>query len=142
MRSASRLTAVASIACLTFGFACPTFGQVVTNAVKFDVSPPLRSIPPRAKAEGAFLREHRVKKLPPLPTRAAIRRDTALQRTPTTPLPIGAVVSIPGIGFDTGYAIGGAPPDTNVSVGKTQLVEWVNTALAVFDKSTNKMVLG
>jgi hypothetical protein len=110
--------------------------------VKFDVSPPLRSIPPRAKAEGAFLREHRVKKLPPLPTRAAIRRDTALQRTPTTPLPIGAVVSIPGIGFDTGYAIGGAPPDTNVSVGKTQLVEWVNTALAVFDKSTNKMVLG
>ena len=31
---------------------------------------------------------------------------------------------------------GVAPPDTNIAVGDTQIVQWVNTSYAVFDKAT------
>ena len=49
-------------------------------------------------AQGAFVREHRVKKLPPLPAKLAVRPDTALQNQATRPLPIDSFVVIPGIG--------------------------------------------
>jgi hypothetical protein len=52
------------------------------------------------------------------------------------------VVPFPGLGQDTNLAITGDPPDTNGSVGKTHFVQWVNTALAVFDKSTGQRILG
>ncbi len=35
-----------------------------------------------------------------------------------------------------------APPDTNAAVGDTQIVEWVNTCYAVFDKSTGALIAG
>ncbi|MGB8885809.1 MAG: hypothetical protein WCC87_03750 [Candidatus Korobacteraceae bacterium] len=35
-----------------------------------------------------------------------------------------------------------APPDTNASVGDTQIVEWVNEDFAVYDKSTGALLLG
>jgi hypothetical protein len=34
------------------------------------------------------------------------------------------------------------PPDTNAAVGDTQVVEWVNTCYAVFDKSTGALIAG
>jgi hypothetical protein len=37
---------------------------------------------------------------------------------------------------------GFAPPDTNASVGNTQVVETVNTSVEIFDKSTGASVLG
>ena len=35
-----------------------------------------------------------------------------------------------------------APPDTNAAVGDTQVVEWVNTCYAVFDKATGTLISG
>jgi hypothetical protein len=35
-----------------------------------------------------------------------------------------------------------SPPDTNAAVGDTQVVEWVNTCYAVFDKTTGNLVAG
>ena len=35
-----------------------------------------------------------------------------------------------------------APPDTNAAVGDTQVVEWVNTCYAVFNKSTGALISG
>jgi hypothetical protein len=35
-----------------------------------------------------------------------------------------------------------APPDTNAAVGDTQVVQWVNTCYAVFDKSTGALISG
>jgi hypothetical protein len=43
-----------------------------------------------------------------------------------------------GIGADT-YTVPGVPSDTTGAAGSTQYVQWVNEALAVFDKSTHKM---
>ena len=35
-----------------------------------------------------------------------------------------------------------APPDTNASVGDTEIVEWVNYNFAVYDKMTGALLLG
>jgi hypothetical protein len=35
-----------------------------------------------------------------------------------------------------------APPDTNAAVGDTQVVQWVNTCYAVFNKSTGALIAG
>lgn len=140
MRPIERLTIVACFAHFLFGTSYSALAQTVENAVHFDVSPPLSSIQAPARALGAFLREHRVKKLPPLPTKAAALADTVLQSSAV--IPLSAVVAgslIEGVGKGN-YVISGDPPDTNGSVGKSHYVQWVNTGLAVFDKTTRSFV--
>jgi hypothetical protein len=117
------------------------FAQAVTPDVKHDISPPLGSVRAPLKAQGAFLTEHRVKRLPPLPSKLAALADTALQKKVTKKLAIGLVTTFPGVGLGN-YAITADPPDTVGSVGTTQYVQWVNTGFAVFDKSNGNMVLG
>ena len=51
---------------------------------------------------------------------------------------IGINVLGVGNGFPN-YSVGFAPPDTNMAVGDTQLIEWVNISWAVFDKSGNAL---
>jgi len=46
-----------------------------------------------------------------------------------------------GVGFD-GYSVPDAPPDTTLSVGDKQVVEWVNVSYAVFDKSSGAVIAG
>ena len=118
--------------------------QTVTPAVKQDTSPALSSIPPPpAKAQAAFRREHRVKRLPPLATKQAAFADSALQATATGKLPIGPLDTIEGIGEGlSGFQVTSFPADTTGAAGATQYVQWVNTSLAVFDKATKKAVLG
>src|SRR5262250_1652975 len=116
-------------------------GQVVQNPVRFDVSPAFISLRAVPRAQGAFLQEHRVKKLPPLPAKLAALADTVIQRAATTPLPVGPIVTFPGVGQGN-FSISSDPPDTNGSVGKTHYVQWVNTGLAIFDKTTHQPVLG
>src|SRR6185295_6537825 len=51
-----------------------------------------------------------------------------------------------GLNFDgvgnPNYSVASAPPDTVGAVGATQYVQWVNTAFAVFNKTTGAMVYG
>ncbi len=72
MRIIGRIAAAAAVAGCAVGLMPTARGQVVQNAVKFDVSPPLSSIQQPAKAQGAFFREHRVKKIPFPSTAAAV----------------------------------------------------------------------
>lgn len=46
-----------------------------------------------------------------------------------------------GAGFP-GVTVNVAPPDTNGAVGATQVVEWVNSEFAVFNKSTGALIKG
>jgi len=49
---------------------------------------------------------------------------------------VGNVTSLPGVGNgDFGFTPNVAPPDTNMSVGRTQVVQWVNNSFAVFSKT-------
>ena len=48
--------------------------------------------------------------------------------------PIGVNFEALGLGTP-GFTISGAPPDTTLAVSPTQIVQWVNSQLAVYDKS-------
>ncbi len=122
--------------------------QTVSPAVKQDVSPPLSSVPaPLPKAQAAFKKIHRVKRIPTPPGMQAAAADTALQPTAAASLPIGPIDAIEGIGEGLmidgqHYQVTSFPADTTGAAGTTQYVQWVNTALIVVDKSTKKVVLG
>jgi hypothetical protein len=62
--------------------------------------------------------------------------DTALQTITQQAPSIGNVNSFAGVGNgDYGFAPNAAPPDTNMAVGATQVVQWVNESFAVFSKA-------
>lgn len=62
--------------------------------------------------------------------------DTALQSVAIAAPAIGNVTNFAGVGQgDYGFTPNAAPPDTNLSVGATQVVQWVNESFAVFSKS-------
>ena len=84
---------------------------------------PLRVIP-RTGVTGA-----------PVPAGTA---DAALQPAAVTLAApsVGAVSSFDGVGLGAfGFTPNAAPPDTNLSVGATQVVQWVNESFAVFSKT-------
>jgi hypothetical protein len=122
--------------------------QTVSDAVKQDVSQPLSSIPPPPpRAQAAFKKIHRVKRIPAPPALQAAGADTALQPKAAASLPIGPIEVIEGIGEGMlvngqPYQVTSFPADTTGAVGSTQYVQWVNTSMIVFDKTTKQPVLG
>ncbi|HWZ44085.1 MAG TPA: hypothetical protein VNW97_11440 [Candidatus Saccharimonadales bacterium] len=59
--------------------------------------------------------------------------QTATNRAAPT---VGGVSSFDGVGVGLGgFTPNSAPPDTNMAVGATQVVQWVNTSFAVFSKA-------
>jgi hypothetical protein len=71
-------------------------------------------------------------------------RDLAEQSTELAP-PVSAMI---GLNFEgipnsaNGQSLEGIPSDVNLAVGTTQVVETINTAWQVFDKTTGKSVFG
>jgi len=114
-------------------------GPDVITAIHHDVSPPLRDL----RSAPANSAHHVV----PLRSFGAVARagtsDPVVQRTITSTVGTTAGLSFPGVGNgDYGFTPNAAPPDTNLSVGATQVVQWVNESFAVFDKSTGALVMG
>jgi len=115
-----------------------THPQVIPT-LQFDVSPPLRDIKPvivpRTEAEAEPVR--RIPRPAPVAgvTDGALQRSYAPQRLmPTT---IASFIGI-GQGFSGpagAFTVSGAPPDTNMAVGPTRIVQIVNTDFAVFNKT-------
>src|SRR6266446_3704924 len=126
MNAGALFKAITVFFCGALGFAPSALSQTVQNAVRFDVSPPVRSIQAPAKAQGAFFREHRVKKIPLPPAKLAALADTALQKKASLKLSAATVMPpFAGIGVGTpAFSITGDPPDTNGSVGKAHYVQW------------------
>ncbi len=60
---------------------------------------------------------------------------------PLVPATVG--LNFAGLGQgDYGFNVNSAPPDTVGAVGATQFVQWVNTSLVIFNKSTGAKVMG
>jgi len=150
----NRLPQLAALAAL--GASCVFFGslpgaaqeeeeQVQTNAEIYyatahDVSPPLRSMAVVATPQGlrAAIPLHRRPVRPSAATSTAAAYDTVTQE-----LPMPLVGSTNGLGFNgIGDRDAVAPPDTNASVGSTQILETVNTSYQVYSKSTGASLLG
>src|SRR5213593_3976392 len=140
-------------------FAVPLFAQrnvqVMTNAVwsdpvKADTSAPLRSYP--AAPLTVSPRAHAPMKPKAQQLKAAGSHGGHSLQAPVGRLGPSVGLSFDGISIDPGAPatencaniIGGqlAPPDTNLAVGDTQVVQWVNICYAVYDKATGSLVAG
>ena len=114
-------------------------GVEVSNAYRMDVSPPLRDIPSARRTQRVFIRPVGPLPFPPVPQQS----DGALQTTVLNPLAATAFSGFAGVGNgDYGFAPNAAPPDTNLAVGATQVVQWVNESFAVFNKSSGAIAAG
>ena len=70
-------------------------------------------------------------------------RDSALQASGGTQLSATLGLNLLGVGSGfPGYWVPDAPPDVNLAVGDTQVVQWVNVSYAVFDKTTGAVIAG
>ena len=111
-----------------------------SQAINFAVSPPLRDLaklPPRPYY--SFHQAHSVR-------RTGAHTDHPYEFDPVEQSSPGAPASItPGLsllGLDNNQACGCQPPDTNAAVGDTQVVEWVNVAYEIFNKTTGAVETG
>ena len=114
-------------------------GKTLPGSVHNDTSPPLRDIapvrPPKTTGEGGTSRDEFL----PHPKGGA--PDGALQRKgPVTrsSVTLGTNVLGVGAGFSGpagSFTVNSAPPDTNSAIGPNHLVEIVNSAFAIMNKS-------
>jgi hypothetical protein len=111
-----------------------------SQAVAFAVSPPLRELAKLpVQPHWGFHQAHSVRRAPVHPN-LSYQVDPVEQSSPGGPASITVGMSL--LGLDNAQACGCEPPDTNAAVGDTQLVEWVNVAYEVFNKTTGAIELG
>ena len=142
------------LACASILCASPASAQIVPTgkgtalvspAVHYDVSAPLRDM--NGDYNLNVQREIPIGRIPRSSAPNAQAFDPVAQTAATRLL-----APTPGLNFDgvgqgfTGpagtYTVNSAPPDTNGAVGDTQYVQIVNSAFAVFNKTTGAVVLG
>ena len=116
--------------------------QRVMIEVARATTPPLRDLA-RLNSSPRWLWQPRTIPLGRVPLLIAPEQfDPVLQRGR---LPASATkqgLDFEGIGAGLpGFFVEGIPPDPNLSVGATQIVEWVNLSFAVFDKTTGALVM-
>ena len=126
---------------------------VVNQPVLFDVAPPLSTllksaaIGPSTRAIHAPLKpklSQLTLNLTQLEVAAAVtqpligsRINASIGRSFQGVGQIGGTLDCPSVSLQTVV-----PPDTNAAVGDTEIVEWVNTCYAVFNKSSGSLIAG
>jgi hypothetical protein len=119
----------------------------VNVPVQFDISPPLSKMATEVLSQVQLPLPARRPKLQLLMGAAQRGQgpvpDGALQ-TSIGPL-VNATLGLNLLGVGNGfpnYIVPDAPPDVNLAVGDTQVLQWVNVSYAVFDKTTGAIVGG
>src|ERR1035437_2232825 len=112
---------------------------IVNHAVASGISAPLRDLAKLpARPQYGFHEANPVRRIPRRPAASLV--DRVEQHSSAVPVNYSIGINVLGLGNGfPNYTIGFAPPDTNMAVGDTQLVEYVNTSWAVFDKSGNAL---
>jgi hypothetical protein len=115
-------------------------GPEVTYSIQHDVSPAVRDLP-NLQQDAAITKE-RPLRIPHLDGSEHVA-DLVAQTSAPTPLAGTVTGGFAGVGNgDYGFTPNAAPPDTNLAVGSTQVVQWVNESFAVFNKSTHALLKG
>jgi hypothetical protein len=110
----------------------------VAPAVNYDTSPPLASMTPAPAPPLDEKKEHPQHKYPAPP--ASTTPDPVTQSQVGAAAAPSIATNFEGVGQgfvgpQGTFAVNSAPPDPNSAVGPTQIVEVVNSALAVFSKA-------
>ncbi len=131
--------------------------QVLSNAVasqptQSDVSAPLAALVKIASATKARRLTHAAMKpkLPHMRGGQPGRAETSAVLSLISPfISASTGLSFEGVGqigdrldCPSVSGFGVVPPDTNAAVGDTQVVQWVNTCYAVFDKGSGALIAG
>jgi Big-like domain-containing protein len=96
-------------------------------------SPPVRDMPAQARHGGEV--EEKKRHRPPH-ERSGNVVDPVVQTSTTTPAAAQGLGQWEGLGAGyPGFVLLGAPADPNIAVGPNHVVQWVNNAFVVFDKS-------
>ena len=97
----------------------------------------------------SYRKEAKEKKRVPYMDSPNFTSDAAAQLTPPLSAMAATTASLAFDGMGQGFSgpsgaftVQSAPPDTTGAVGATQFVQWVNTSLTVFNKSTGAAVYG
>ncbi len=111
-----------------------------SHAIAFSVSPPLRELAKLpVQPHYSFHQAHSVR-------RANVVPNLTYQFDPVEQSSAGNApalsVGLNLLGLDNAQACGCEPPDTNAAVGDTQVVEWVNVAYEVFNKTSGAVEIG
>jgi len=109
----------------------------VGHSGKNDKSPRLRDITPKPPTGGP---NHPAQPNPPIVHDHKNRKDPVVQSSLAAPKMPGTNLNFDGISFP-GVNCNCAPPDTNGEVGVAQYMQIVNTAIAIWDKTTGNQVL-
>jgi hypothetical protein len=134
---------------VTLLFGLPLIGQnpqpTVHAATAFDVSPPLRDLAKLpVQKEYGFNQADDLRAMPLRPA-LGLEVDPVEQKTVAGPSNYSVGLNLPGSTDAENQAIIGralVPPDPNLSVGDTQVVQWINLIYAVYDKMTGALVAG
>jgi hypothetical protein len=119
---------------------------IISQSLKNDVSPPLRSIPGRP-SQGKGHNADDFPQLRPVPTGRPNHETAYLQNHQVPQLIPSAGNNFDGVGNGfTGpngtFTVNAAPPDTNGAVGPQDYVQTVNTDFAVFNKDPSRGAVG
>ncbi len=120
----------------------------VNYPLHFDVSRPLRDMATEVSSPaGAHVappvRYPKLQLLKEAAQGGQAMEDGAIQ-TSSGPL-VSAIVGLNLLGVGNGfpgYSVPDAPTDVNLSVGDTQVLQWVNVSYAIFDKATGAVIMG
>jgi hypothetical protein len=120
----------------------------LASAAKHDISRPLLQMASSAilVEEAAGPRPIHVVRTIPRPPKKLRPEEAApsgggVQTEATTVLDLDLLSPLDGVGFKN-YLPDLVPADTNGAVGSSQFVQWVNTALIIYDKASEKIALG
>jgi hypothetical protein len=109
----------------------------IQHAERFAVSPPLRDLAklPQQPQYG-FHEANPVRRIPKRPMGPVVDRvEQSSVAGPASAYTVGANILGVGNGFPN-YSVPDAPPDTNMAVGDTQVVQWVNVSYTVCSKTS------
>jgi len=107
----------------------------IQHATRFAISPPLRDLAkmPQAPIYGLH-QANPVRRIPKASIGPVVDRAEQSSANQPASIAIGANILGVGNGFPN-YQVPDAPPDTNMAVGDTQIVQWVNVSYTVCSKT-------
>jgi hypothetical protein len=114
-------------------------GMQLIPAVAHAVSPPLRDVVPELPSPRQQVIPRPRTLIGSSSGISGSVNDAVLQSTALAATTSNSAI---GLNFDGMGAGGGTPPDTNLSVGATQVVQIVNNEFTVFSKSTGSIIYG